>query len=256
MSQRINYFWRLAMTAVCFFCFGGLGLMLSLTLFPLLKIIPASDKQARSQFYVHIIFKCFVTMMQYLGVLSVSVSKGYKLQQSPGSLVIANHPSLIDVVLLIALLPKTSCIVKQSLWRNPCMSLIISAAGYIKNGADPETVLSECQNSFNKGASLIVFPEGTRTTPGQQLQMQRGAANIALRCAVDVLPVTIRVTPSTLTKSEPWYSIPASKPHFSLDIGDLINTGDICVATEGDSRNARTITRYLQQHFYKELNCQ
>ncbi|MDO6685299.1 MULTISPECIES: lysophospholipid acyltransferase family protein [unclassified Agarivorans] len=256
MSKRVNYYWRLSMTALSFLTFGMLGVLLSLTLFPILNFIPARDKLARNQFIVHKIFKSFVLMMRGLGVLSVSVSNEHKLGQSAGKLVIANHPSLIDVVLLIAHLPETNCIVKQSLWRNPCMSMIISAAGYIKNGAEPEDVLKACQQELDKGASLIIFPEGTRTTPGEALKMQRGAANIALRCSVDLLPVTIKVSPTTLTKSEPWYAIPASKPHFSLDIGDPIRSHDICLNDESDSRKARTITRYLQQHFYKELNCQ
>ncbi|GGB08004.1 lysophospholipid acyltransferase family protein [Agarivorans gilvus] len=256
MSQRLNYYWRLVMTAFSFLSFGVFGVFLSLTLFPILHFIPAHDKQARNQLLVHKIFKYYVAMMRLLGVLSVSVSDKDKLQQSAGKLVIANHPSLIDVVLLIAHLPETSCIVKQSLWRNPCMSMIISAAGYIKNDAEPELVLKACGQSFNKGASLIIFPEGTRTTPGEQLKMQRGAANIALRCAVDFLPVTIKVTPTTLTKSEPWYAIPATKPHFSLVVGDPIHTKQLCLADTSDAKKARTITRHLQQHFYKELNCQ
>ncbi|WP_221074803.1 lysophospholipid acyltransferase family protein [Agarivorans aestuarii] len=256
MSKQVGYYWRLVMTAFSFFSFGALGVLFSITLFPLLYILPSKDKTARNQLVVHFIFKSFVKMMQLLGVLSVSVSNREKLKHSAGKLVIANHPSLIDVVLLIAHLPETSCIVKQSLWRNPCMSMIISAAGYIKNGAEPELVLSACQRSFAKGASLIIFPEGTRTTPGEDLNMQRGAANIALRCAVDFLPVTIRVSPTTLTKSEPWYSIPAQKPHFSLDIGDTIFAQDVCEDENSDSRKARALTRYLQQHFYKELNCQ
>ncbi len=256
MRQVINYYWRLLMTAFSFFSFGVIGIVLSLSLFPVLRLIPAKDKQTRNQLLVHKIFRSYVAMMRMLGVLSVAVEHSDKLQQSAGKLVIANHPSLIDVVLLIAHLPETSCIVKQSLWRNPCMSIIISAAGYIKNNAEPEVVLEACGQNLNKGASLIIFPEGTRTTPGEELRMQRGAANIALRCAVDFLPVTIRVTPTTLTKSEPWYAIPQSKPHFSLVVGDPITTRQLCLTETSDAKNARTITRHLQQHFYKELNCQ
>jgi hypothetical protein len=48
----------------------------------------------------------------------------------------------------------------------------------------------------------------------------RGAANVALRAAAELTPVYIQCEPTTLTKSEPWYRIPARRPHFSLVVGE------------------------------------
>ncbi|WP_164570717.1 lysophospholipid acyltransferase family protein, partial [Pseudomonas viridiflava] len=69
------------------------------------------------------------------------------------------------------------------------------------------------------GQTLIIFPEGTRTQPGQPPAFHRGAAAIALRGASMITPVTIKVSPTTLTKAEPWYRIPQRRVHFTLHVG-------------------------------------
>lgn len=55
------------------------------------------------------------------------------------------------------------------------------------------------------------------------MRFQRGAANISLRAARDITPVTIEVTPSTLTKEKRWYEVPPDGPfHVTLTVGNDI----------------------------------
>jgi 1-acyl-sn-glycerol-3-phosphate acyltransferase len=69
----------------------------------------------------------------------------------------------------------------------------------------------------------VIFPEGTRTVPGEPLQMRRAAANIALRGARVLTPVFITCEPPMLSKHEPWYRIPPRRAHFTLRVGDDID---------------------------------
>lgn len=136
----------------------------------------------------------------------------------PGQLIIANHPSLIDVVLLIAFVPGAGCVVKKAAWRNPSMVIAVSAADYVPN-APTEQMIERATTALSAGECLIMFPEGTRTVPHQATHLHRGAASIAIRAATVVTPVLIRVEPPTLSKSVPWYRIPATRSHFSLCVG-------------------------------------
>ena len=74
--------------------------------------------------------------------------------------------------------------------------------------------------ALRRGETLIMFPEGTRTTPGRAPVFHRGAANVALRAARSVTPVYIRCEPTTLTKAERWYRIPLRRPRFTLIVGE------------------------------------
>lgn len=246
------YAWRLVATALSFALFGIGGVLLRVLVFPVLALLPgdALQRRTRARAVVSRTFYWFVQFMFRSGVLTYEVEGAERLGR-PGQMVIANHPSLIDVVVLIAFIRDANCVVKQSLWDNPCMRGPIRAAGYISNSGSMD-MLEEAADALAEGQTLIVFPEGTRTTPGQTPQFHRGAAAIAVRGASLVTPVVISVTPTTLTKAEPWYSIPSRRFHFRLRVGEDIDPRDF-------SRQAplpiasRRLNDRLHQHFIKEL---
>jgi len=158
------------------------------------------------------------------------------------------------VVGLIALIGDANCVVKQSLWDNPCMRGPIRAAGYISNSQSPE-MLDEAAAVLREGQTLIIFPEGTRTTPGQPPQFHRGAAAIALRGAKVITPVVVTVTPSTLTRAEPWYRIPARRFHFRLHVGEDIDPRPFH-ADAPLPVASRRLNDHLHRHFIQELASQ
>ncbi len=106
--------------------------------------------------------------------------------------------------------------------------------------------------SLQNGQTLIIFPEGTRTQPGQAPAFHRGAAAIALRGAKILTPVIIKVSPTTLTKAEPWYRIPSRRVHFSFRVGADIDPQTF--AALGPAPQAsRKLNDYLHSYFIKEL---
>jgi len=225
MFKALNHFWRILATGFCFACFGLGGIFLTLFIFPLQKLLikgKVKQKQAARK-TVHYTFKFFISLMAFTGVFSFDLQRAKKLSQMNGQLVLANHPSLIDVVVLISIIPNADCVVKAHLFKNPFLRGVVKNTGYISN-ADPEGLLTDCQTSLKAGNNLIIFPEGTRSKPGQVIKFQRGAANIALRCLSDnyedsgISTVLIRVNPTTLTKSEPWYKVPEFKAKFSAEL--------------------------------------
>ena len=70
--------------------------------------------------------------MRVLGILTYRVEGAERLRE-PGRLIVANHPTLLDVVLLVSQMPEVDCIVKRGLWRNPFLRWPVSWAGYLPN---------------------------------------------------------------------------------------------------------------------------
>ena len=246
------YIWRLIATALSFILFGIGGILLRVLIFPLLSLLPgdALTRRTRARALVSKAFYLFVRFMYRSGVLTYEVQGVERLGQ-PGQMIIANHPSLIDVVVLIGFIRDANCVVKQSLWDNPSMRGPIRAAGFISNTGSID-MFEEAADALLAGQTLIVFPEGTRTTPGHSPGFHRGAAAIAIRGARIVTPVVIRVTPTTLTKAEPWYSIPAHRVHFSLRVGEDIDPKAF-ISLGPAPLASRKLNNYLHQHFIKEL---
>ncbi|MGC3979828.1 MAG: lysophospholipid acyltransferase family protein [Steroidobacteraceae bacterium] len=212
--------WRIVATGFVFVVFGLGALLISATIFPVLRLSTRSTAVARLRIQraMQLTFKAYVWLMKILGLLTYEVQHIERLWL-PGQLVIANHPSLIDVVFLVSLMPRVDCIVKQGLWRNPFLRWPVAWASYIPNTTGEELV-EECAATLRRGNSLLVFPEGTRSVPGQPLRMQRGVARIALAAGAPVLPVTIELTEPTLTKGYPWYRVPKARPHFCIKVGE------------------------------------
>ncbi len=244
--------WRRGLgTAISFATFGLGGLLIGLLIAPLLWVT-IRDERRRQRIARHVIqrgFRGFVALMRGLGVLDYRLEHIEKLQR-PGLLVLANHPSLIDVVFLLAHVPHADCIVKGRLASNPFTRGPIRVAGYITN-SDPEAVLDAARASLARGNALILFPEGTRTTPPRPITFRRGGANIALRTGTAITPVLIRCTPTTLTKGEPWYHIPERKVQMELRVLDDLPVNDH--SSQPTGQLARQLTRRLSDHFNREL---
>lgn len=246
------WLWRLLATACSFVLFGLAGLCLRVLVFPLLTHLggTACTRQRRARAIISRLFWLFIQFMRGAGVLTYEVHGAERLGR-PGQMIIANHPSLIDVVFLIGLVRGANCVVKRSLWQNPFTRGPVRSTGYISNDGTVD-MLDIAADSLKEGQSLIIFPEGTRTTPGKPPAFHRGGAAIALRGARVITPVTITVTPSTLTKAEPWYRIPPCRVHFSFRVGADIDPKDF--AAQGPAPQAsRKLNDYLHHYFTKEL---
>ena len=257
MPEALDRLWRVFGTGLSFTVFGVGGLVLRLLVFPLLQIGVRDPARRRAlvRLAVQRSFAAFIEMMRFLGVLRYEIHGRERLQRE-GLLVLANHPTLLDVVFLVSLIPNADCIVKSALLRNPFMRGPVLAAGYVFNDSGSGLV-EDCVAAVRRGGNLVIFPEGTRTRRGEPLRLQRGAAHVALRGGFDVTPVRIRCVPMSLGKGEKWYSVPPRRMHFSLHVG-----ADIPIAgfrtrrdmpdEEGDTVAARRLTEHLADYFSGE----
>ncbi|WP_284398428.1 lysophospholipid acyltransferase family protein [Dyella lipolytica] len=248
-----NYLWRLLATGMSFALFGLGGLVLRLIVLPLLGLLPgdALVRRRRARAAISKAFYLHVQFMYRSGVLIYDFEGAERLGR-PGQMIIANHPSLIDVVFLIAHIRDANCIVKQSLWRNPFTRGPVRRAEYVSNNGSPD-MLEQAADALREGQTLIVFPEGTRTKPGMPPVFHRGAAAIALRGARVITPVFIAVKPTTLTKAEPWYRIPARRVRVTLRVGQDI-APESFTADAPQPIASRRLNEHLHRLFLKELS--
>jgi 1-acyl-sn-glycerol-3-phosphate acyltransferase len=250
MLRMAGRAWRVVATGLSFALFGIGGLLLRVAVFPLLHLLVwrRERRVTAARAIIRLTFRAYVNVMRALGVLRYEVCGLEKLDRG-GLLILANHPTLIDTVFLMAFVRNADCIVKAALWNNPFTGGPVRAAGYIRNdGGDGGDLVQHCIASLERGNNLIVFPEGTRTPASGAIALKRGAANIAVRGARDITPVVIRCEPPTLGKGEKWWRVPPRRVRFSLEVQD-----DVPVAQFTDSASdvmaARRLTEFLQNYF-------
>lgn len=252
MRERLSRGWRMIATGLCFAAFGASGLLLRLLIFPLLHLLvwSPSRRTEMARAVIRFTFQRFIALMQSLGVLRYEVNGAQRLHRE-GLLILANHPTLIDTVFLMALVRRADCVAKAALWRNPFTGGALRSAGYQRSDAGPDLV-PHCIASLRSGNNLIIFPEGTRTAGNGILDFKRGAANIAVRGACDVTPVRIRCQPPTLGKGEKWWQVPARLAHFRIDAGEDIPVARFLANGASPTVAARRLNTYLHSYFNDE----
>jgi 1-acyl-sn-glycerol-3-phosphate acyltransferase len=250
IMANVRAVWHVCGAAVGFIAVGIGGVFV----FPLL-IICIRDPERRSAIARHVIgfaFRCIVASMQAIGVFRYQMT-GLERLQRHGLLILSNHPTLIDIVFLIAFVKRANCIVKSALWRNPFTRAAVTAAGYIRNDQHGLSVVEACVDSVRKGNNLIVFPEGTRTRPDGAMTLKRGAANVAVRASCNVTPVLIRCVPPMLTKGNTWWRLPSRTSQYRIDVKEDIDIRSFVTAAGSEALAARRLTRHLQYYFTKEM---
>jgi 1-acyl-sn-glycerol-3-phosphate acyltransferase len=234
-----------------FTAFGIGGLIQWLLIFPCLNLF-VRDPERRSGIarrVVHYSFAAFIRLMRFLGVLTYDIRGAERLQRE-GLLILANHPTLLDVVFLISQIPNADCIVRSGLAHNLFTRGPIRASGYVCND-NGVGLVDDCIASVRSGKNMVIFPEGTRTPRDGHRRLQRGAANIAVKGSLSVTPVVIRCSPPTLSKGEPWYRIPPRCFHVTVEVGvDLPVDPFLSGTTEAIA--ARRLTDHLVAYFDSE----
>ncbi|MBV6415278.1 MAG: 1-acyl-sn-glycerol-3-phosphate acyltransferase [Xanthomonadales bacterium] len=254
LPEPLDRPWRVLATGFCFAMFGLGGLLLRMLVFPPLLLV-ARDRIRRADLAracVHRSFRFFIELMRLSGVLSYEI-EGLDRLRRRGLLVLANHPTLIDVVFLISLIEHATCVVKAPLRRNPFTRGPVLGAGYICND-DPEGAIEDCRQALDEGGNLVVFPEGTRTADDGIIRLRRGAAQIAVRCRRDITPVTISCIPRSLTRAIPWYVVPVRPMHFRIRVLDDLPIASYLADDPPEALAARHLTDDLTQFFAKETS--
>lgn len=248
-DSRLGHLRRILTTGSGFLLFGVGAVLLSIAGFLPILLLPTSRQRKRrySRRLLSHALRFYLGYFRFSGLIADTRFSGLERLRDGGQLLVASHPSLIDVLFLIALVPRANCIVKDVMWRNPVTIAPVLALGYIRN--DSPDLVEQCAQSLRQGDSLIIFPEGTRSQPGRELRLLRGAANIALSAGVDMTPVVIQCRPGMLRKGQKWYQVPPRTPAYNIDIHP-----PIAVAPhlgEGQSRSiaSRHLTAGLAQLF-------
>ncbi|MBN3859660.1 1-acyl-sn-glycerol-3-phosphate acyltransferase [Neisseriaceae bacterium PsAf] len=203
---------------------------------------------------IHNIFNRFVNILVKLNIFEINIQGEDKINQIKNELIVANHPSLMDVVFLISILPKVTCIVKPAVWYNPFMKNPVRGAQYIKSD-QAETLIQDCVDIITEDKrSILIFPEGTRTLKGNQLNpLKKGFANIVYKQNILVRPITITMNPRFLCKEDKWYNIPKGVVKVTIDIEDPLDVQKWYQLTDSRSIAVRKITTQMYEYFLKRI---
>jgi 1-acyl-sn-glycerol-3-phosphate acyltransferase len=231
-------FW-LVLASLMLFCLAW-----SLPAVPLRYLLPERFRAPVGQFTAMMWCRCFVWVMEATGRVHCELSTLDALRTEERLIIAPNHPSLIDAILVISRLPRITCIAKASLWNNFFFGAGIRLAGYVRNDA-PRQLLRESSMAVRKPGQrqMLIFPEGTRSTPGKLGGFLPGFAAIAKLAGADVQTVFIETNSPYMSKGWPIFRMPRFPVVYRLRLGRRFTP----------SGSPKAFAASLEQYFREEL---
>jgi len=167
---------------------------------------------------IAMVYAVFWRLARATGMLKMDASALDPLREARGLIVVANHPSMLDALMLVARLPRSACVMKASLMKNVFLGPGARLARYIRN--DSALSMIRCAvNDLKGGGQLVLFPEGTRTTQDPINAFRPGFTLIAKLANVPIQTVFIDTDSPYLRKGWPIWRLPPLPIVFSVRLG-------------------------------------
>ena len=246
---------RIPLSGLAFVLFYSGAFVIAWILLPIQRwktrtLAPTERKEVIDRFLMRA-YRFSVGFMGGFGLMTYSLPEFDEAELPPPPwVIVANHPTLIDVLFIKATLPGVCVLVKPALFRSPTLRQLFLASGDFKSPEAEErrfgetNVLDLFVERLRAGHSVLVFPEGTRSPAWRMRRFRRGAAEAAIRAGVPIVPVFILADPPAMKKGDKWYDMPREVPRFELRLLPAIST---------EGRDSRELTAEIRDVLAEHL---
>lgn len=158
------------------------------------------------------------------------------------AVIIANHPTLVDVTSIVSLYPNVVAVARSGLANNPLLRWLVRTCGFVPVG---RTMLAECEERLRMGFDVLIFPEGTRTPFGGPLNpFQRGAFELAVRAQAPIVMLKLTCVPLVLSKKLPMHKVSDKMAELTIEPVEIVEPGEM---------DSRTLSRSIEQRYQDML---
>jgi 1-acyl-sn-glycerol-3-phosphate acyltransferase len=211
---------RVVLTALAFVVFFLGAALLGWGVLRLVHLGPGAlpERQRRCQRLVRATWVWFHDYLRWVGLVDFDRAR-QTIEVNGPAIIIANHPTLIDITALTVAVGPACIVAKKALFASPLVGPLLRACGHIAVGSPgdgTDLAVDQAEARLRAGHVVILFPEGTRSPVGGLGRFRRGAFELARRTGVPILPVRITAEPPALWKGLPWYSIPRQTVDFRV----------------------------------------
>lgn len=164
----------------------------------------------------------------------VALSGRDHIEEGRPYVLMANHQGAFDIFALLAYLPVNfKWVAREEIFRIPVLGWAMAAAGYISiDRKGKKKAMESVERAVAKirdGASVLVFPEGTRSPDGEIHPFKRGGFTLAVKAGVPIIPISIRGSRNVLPRS----SLRLRPGRIEIIVGKRVRTDDRSLADRG-----------------------
>jgi 1-acyl-sn-glycerol-3-phosphate acyltransferase len=236
--------WRYVKQVFCVVSFFAIGLMVSPVCALLSRCFGSRIPSSVGQHLIRGLFKGWLSFSCRIGVFDIHFPEAEKLRDLRGTVLAPNHPSLVDAVILLSIIPRTVCIMRANLIESPFLGGAARLAGFVPNDKGP-ALIRQGMEKLEAGENLLIFPEGTRTDVQAINPFKNGFALIAKKTGAHIQTVFIEREGRYLSKGVSLFAPSQFPIRFRLHLGQVIHAGS------GES--AQQLSARLELYFREHL---
>ena len=166
---------------------------------------------------------------------------------SKPAVIISNHQSHLDLMCLMMLTPKMIVVTNDWVWRNPIYGALIRRAEFVPAAEGIEDYMPQFRSLVERGYSILVFPEGTRSADCSILRFHKGAFHLAQELSLDILPVCLNGVGYALPKEE----FMLRPGHITVTVGKRVRPDDM--SWGADARERTKAFHKFYQEWYADM---
>ncbi|MCK9627304.1 MAG: 1-acyl-sn-glycerol-3-phosphate acyltransferase [Bacteroidales bacterium] len=180
------------------------GCIIAAVYISIIVVLPIPGKYKRASFHK---FLCAFSFLPVRLSPSVKIFREnpYKEDFSKPAIIVANHQSFIDILMMLSLSPKVIMMTNSWVWKSPVFGHIVRYAGFLYYKDGVENHVEQVRRMTQQGYSVIIFPEGTRSSDLNIHRFRKGAFYLAEKLSLDILPVVIYGNGHLVSKLQPFY---------------------------------------------------
>ena len=247
----MNRFLKGTLVTFSFALFGAGSLVYNFILIPRINA-KNKDNSKRLDKLSDLVFKgwrWFVRYLMRIKIIDIDIKNPEKFDNIKNSIIVPTHTSYIDVLVLISLIPKTTCFVAPKLGRNFFFTNIVKSI-FLVSGKSVEEFTEDSEEILKNGFNLIIFPTGTRHAKNEIPKLHKGAAQVALKSQKDIIPIKIYPEPDFLVIHKPIYDCGDKTSVFEIEVLETIKVSDYLNQDEITAK--KEITKEIEKRLYLE----
>ncbi len=178
-----------------------LGCVLLNVCMVVLMVLPLKSSSKKNIFHL-LIYNTVRIFLKSMFMSKITIENKYKEDFRKPSIIISNHQSFLDIMLLLSLNPKMIMITKDWVWNSPYFGRIIRFAGFHNASEGSEKLAEKLKPMIEDGYSVVIFPEGTRSVDFSIQRFHKGAFYLSKLLKLDILPVVLYGTGHISSKKQ------------------------------------------------------
>ena len=241
-----NSFIRIIRGIMTVFCFGLFGVG---ALFIRYLIFPFQKSRIKNYETLQKSWQFFIWLLKALTIIKIKEDDIDKLKNIKNSIIVSTHPSFIDIVILMSIIPHSTCFVAEKLSNNPFFKGMVDLL-FILEGQNQEQWVKQACDMLDSGLNIIIFPMGTRHRKNEFLKIRRGAALIAQKSKRNIAAIKMETSFDFLQVHQPIYEAGTEPVEYTIEYRGIINTAEFLEKYPDDVTCKTELTKEIKQTLY------